>query len=42
MRYLLPVPTGSEHACKTVFHVPDAQCSLHFGFACFSLVNREA
>jgi hypothetical protein len=33
MRYLLLVRTGSERACKTMFHDLDVQFSLHFVFA---------
>jgi hypothetical protein len=35
--YLLLVPTGSERACKTIFHTPD----VHIIRVCFSLALRH-
>jgi hypothetical protein len=44
MRYLLLVPTGSERACKTMLHTPDAQfhfISFFFSLALESFLKRR-
>jgi hypothetical protein len=41
MRYLSLVPTGSERACKVMFHASRSEYSIHFVFDSLSLLNRR-